>query len=243
MSANPNYDISNQYIPDSYDEDVVFDRIAKSFSEIIAKELDPDGTNPSLADDIKANIDSDPTFFENLSKSVFDGDEDATKDVVESLSNAAAVTAAAIPETLKQVIKNSAEKVRASAQAANDNLPTWFKNYVDDAVTNGNKLASEFGKKMGLLAAAIAVDKILDSNFAATEIFNRCVLVLRRIKENREHELRAFCAAANGFCFIKGISYIGRRKAFNLMNLYMLIFFSFEQVLGYLYRVTTLGTL
>ena len=176
MSANPNYDISNQYIPDSYDEDVVFDRIAKSFSEIIAKELDPDGTNPSLADDIKANIDSDPTFFENLSKSVFDGDEDATKDVVESLSNAAAVTAAAIPETLKQVIKNSAEKVRASAQAANDNLPTWFKNYVDDAVTNGNKLASEFGKKMGLLAAAIAVDKILDSNFAATEIFKQYVV-------------------------------------------------------------------
>lgn len=176
MSTNPNYDTYSQYIPDSYDEDVVFDRIAKSFAEIIARELDPDGTNPSLVDDIKANIDSDPTFFENLSKSVFDGDEDATKDVVKSLSNAAAVTAAAIPETLKQVIKNSAEKVRAGAQAANDNLPTWFKNYVDDAVTSGNKLASEFGKKMGLLAAAIAVDKILDSNFAATEIFKQYVI-------------------------------------------------------------------
>ncbi len=124
MSVDPIYDVSSQDVGGVFNEADLLADVAQALAESLAKDLDPEGLSPTLANDIKSALDNDPNFYDNLAQVIYDNDDVAADAVNFSLNDlTAGVLGDVVPEIIKQSVKNTTEALQKASQAANDNIP------------------------------------------------------------------------------------------------------------------------
>ena len=128
MSVDPIYDVSSQDVGGVFNEADLLADVAQALAESLAKDLDPEGLSPTLANDIKSALDNDPDFYDNLAQVIYDNDDVAADAVNFSLNDlTAGVLGEVVPEIIKQSVKNTTEALQKASQAANDNIPKVYR--------------------------------------------------------------------------------------------------------------------
>ncbi len=173
MSTPPAYDVTSDDIANMFDETILLDDLVQKLAELMANEVDPNNTNPYLAQDIKSELDSDPTFYDDLSETVFDeGDQQAPVDAAGKVIAATADSMGdVVDEAVSKKITDIMRAMQQAAKAANDNFPPIFQAAFDGA----DDLVKSFARTMTALSITAAINSIISSDFSPTEIFKQYV--------------------------------------------------------------------